>query len=84
MVVVAICAFFASIVSFFVGMIPDMKIDFSPSQVDSFYSVLNYVSAFVPVTQVGIVCGLVFIVYTVEFLWLLLNWLLGKIPTIDS
>jgi hypothetical protein len=65
-------------------MIPNMKIDFSPNGVDTFYSVIGYVTPFVPVTQVFIVLGLIFLVYSVEFLWLLLNWLLSKIPTIGG
>jgi hypothetical protein len=83
MVIVAICAFFASILAFLVGLIPNMKIDFAPSDVDSLYSVISYVGAFVPTTQLGIIVGLVFLVYSIEFLWLLLNWIIAKIPFIE-
>lgn len=83
MVVMAIITFFASIVSFFVGLLPNMKINFTPQAQDSLTSVIEGVNAFVPVTHVAICLGLVFVVYSVEFLWLLINWLIAKIPTID-
>lgn len=83
MIVTSIILFFASIVSFFVGLMPDMKIDFTPQAQDSLSSIISGVSALMPVNHVGVVLGLVLLVYGLEFLWLLINWLIAKIPTID-
>lgn len=83
MAIVAIITFLVSIVTGLLSLLPDMRIDFNAENTDTFFSIVQGVSAFLPVTHVAIVLGLMFVLYSVEFLWHLLNWLIAKIPTID-
>jgi len=83
MAIVAIVTFLVSIVTGLLSLMPDMRIDFTPENTETFVSILQGVNSFLPVTHVAIVLSLMFILYSVEFLWHLLNWLIAKIPTID-
>lgn len=84
MVIVAILAFFASIVTMILSWVPSMKIDVDAVAPSGLYSVIEYVGAFVPTTQLGIILGLILAVYSLEFIWLLINWVASKIPTISG
>lgn len=83
MIITAIVTMCVGVLSFFMSMVPSMRINFSPDAQASLYSVISNVSAFVPVTQVGIIVGLILLIYAAEFLWLLLNWLIAKVPFIE-
>lgn len=83
MIITAIVMFIVSILSFFLSMIPSMKIDLSGAETSSFYSIIEHVSYFVPTVHLGIILGIILLVYVAEFLWLLLNWIIAKIPFIE-
>lgn len=83
MVVFAIVTWFVGIVSSLIGLMPNMRIDFNAENQQSFTEVLQLVSSLVPLNTVLICVSLVAAIYAVEFLWLLLNWLIAKIPMID-
>jgi hypothetical protein len=83
MIITAIIVFFASVCSFFISLIPNMRIDVSPEFQDSWVSIVNNVSALVPTNHLFIILALVALIYGAEFLWLLLNWIIAKIPFIE-
>ena len=69
-------------VKWLISILPNMRIDFTPTDQDSFLSVINGVSCIAPVTTAGIILGLIVLVYGLEFLWYLLNYLTEKLPLI--
>lgn len=83
MIITAICMFVVGIISWIISIMPNMRVDFDPQSTASFFSVIDGVSCVVPVTQAGIIIGLILLVYGIEFLWLLLNWIIAKIPFIE-
>lgn len=83
MIITALAMFAVAILSFFMSLIPNMKMEFTPQGQESLFSVMQGVGALLPVNQLGIILGIILVVYAAEFLWLLLNWLIAKIPFIE-
>lgn len=83
MIITGIVLAIISIISFFLSLIPNMRIEMTPQSQQSLFSIMEGVGALLPVTQLGIIIGLILLVYAAEFLWLLLNWIIAKIPFIE-
>lgn len=83
MLITAMIAFVVLVFTWILSLIPPMKINLAPENQDSLFEIINGVSCIVPVKTAGVLVGIVLIVYGIELIWLLVNWLISKIPLID-
>ena len=83
MIIAGLIVFCIGIISWIISILPSAKIDFAPESQGSFIEVLNSVSCIVPVNTMGIILGIILLVYGVEFAWYCINWIIAKIPFIE-
>lgn len=84
MITQTIIEYFLAFITWIVNFLPSFKISLNLIEGQTaLWSTINNVSCLVPVGTVITILGLIFVAYSIEFSWGVLNWLIKKIPTID-
>jgi hypothetical protein len=76
---------FLNLIFYVVGiLLTPVQLVFQPlGSIAGLLEVLSYASIFIPMTTFGICMSIWVAYYGIEFIMTVINWIIGKIPTID-